>query len=265
MLRFIRVTINKTMSFIPAPIVRFYHRMASPPHFYRFTDKLLPWLIAIFILLAGYGLYSGLYLAPTDYQQGDSYRIIYVHVPAAWMSLFIYVVMAICGAIGLIWRMKLADVVLISSAPIGASFTFIALVTGSLWGKPMWGTWWVWDARLTSELILLFLYLGVISLYGAIEDKRTASRAVAILALVGVINIPIIHYSVQWWNTLHQGPTVTKMDKPSIHIDMLIPLLLMATAFTFYYGIAMLQAAKVELLIREQNKQWVKDMLETRS
>ncbi len=252
------------MSLVPAPIVRFYHRMASPPHFYSFTDKLLPWLIAIFILLAGYGLYSGLYLAPTDYQQGDSYRIIYVHVPAAWMSLFIYVVMAICGAIGLIWRMKIADVVLISSAPIGASFTFIALVTGSLWGKPMWGTWWVWDARLTSELILLFLYLGVISLYGAIEDKRTASRAVAILALVGVVNIPIIHYSVQWWNTLHQGPTVTKMDKPSIHVDMLIPLLLMATAFKFYYGIVMLQAAKVELLIREQNKQWVKDMLETR-
>ena len=251
------------MSIIPAPIVRFYHRMASPPHFYSFTDKLLPWLIVIFLLLLGTGLYGGLYLAPTDYQQGDSYRIIYVHVPAAWMSLFIYVIMAISGAISLIWRMKIADVVLISSAPIGASFTFIALVTGSLWGKPMWGTWWVWDARLTSELILLFLYLGVISLYGAIEDKRTASRAVAILALVGVVNIPIIHYSVQWWNTLHQGPTVTKMDKPSIHIDMLIPLLLMATAFKFYYAIAMLQVAKVELLIREQNTQWVKNKLET--
>lgn len=247
------------MSIVPAPLLRFYHRMASPPHFYSFSEKLLPWLTVIFLLLAGSGLYLGLYAAPTDYQQGDSYRIIYLHVPAAWMSLFIYVVMAVCGAIALIWRMKIASVVLISSAPIGASFTFIALVTGSLWGKPMWGTWWVWDARLTSELILLFLYLGVISLYGAIEDKRTASKAVAILALVGVVNIPIIHYSVQWWNTLHQGPTVTKMDKPSIHIDMLIPLLLMATAFKFYYGIAMLQVAKVEILMREKNSQWVKN------
>ena len=249
------------MSFIPAPIVRFYHRMASPPHFYSFSEKLMPWLIVCFLLLFIPGMYMGLYLAPTDYQQGDSYRIIYIHVPAAWMSLFIYVVMAISGAIALIWRMKIADVVLISSAPIGASFTFIALVTGSLWGKPMWGTWWVWDARLTSELILLFLYLGVISLYGAIEDKRTASRAVAILALVGVVNIPIIHYSVQWWNTLHQGPTVAKAGKPSMHVDMLIPLLLMATAFKFYYGIAMLQVAKVEILMREQNSQWVKNKI----
>lgn len=251
------------MSFVPTPISRFFHRMASPPHFYSLTNKLLPWLMTIFILLLGYGLYGGLYLAPTDYQQGDSYRIIYVHVPAAWMSLFIYVVMAMASAIGLIWRIKLAEIMVISSAPIGASFTFIALVTGSLWGKPMWGTWWVWDARLTSELILLFLYLGIISLYGAIEDKRRASRAVSILALVGVVNIPIIHYSVEWWNTLHQGPTVTKIDKPSIHIDMLIPLLTMAIAFKFYYLIALLQAAKVELLRREQNSQWVRSMLET--
>ena len=250
------------MSIVPAPILRFYHRMASPPHFYSFTDKLLPWLIVFFLILLVTGLYLGLYKAPTDYQQGDSYRIIYVHVPAAWMSLFIYMVMAIAGGIGLVWRMKIADVVAISSAPIGASFTFIALVTGSLWGKPMWGTWWVWDARLTSELILFFLYLGVISLYGAIEDKRVASRAVSILALVGVVNIPIIHYSVEWWNTLHQGPTITKLDKPSIHVDMLIPLLLMAIAFKLYYAIAMLQAAKVELLKREQNSQWVKKIVE---
>ncbi len=250
------------MSIFPAPLVRFYHRTASPPHFYKLSNTLLPWLTVIFLGLLISGLYLGLYQAPTDYQQGDSYRIIYVHVPAAWMSLFVYVMMAICGAISLIWRMKLADVVLISSAPIGASFTFIALVTGSLWGKPMWGTWWVWDARLTSELILLFLYLGVISLYGAIEDRRSASKAVAILALVGVINIPIIHYSVEWWNTLHQGPTVTKMDKPSIHIDMLIPLLLMAIAFKLYYAISMLQAAKLEILKREQNTQWVKNIVE---
>jgi heme exporter protein C len=249
------------MFLIPDPVVRFFHRMASPPHFYAFTERLMPWLVVIFLLLVGAGLYGGLYLAPADYQQGDSYRIIYIHVPSAWMSLFIYVVMAIAGAIGLVWRIKLSEIVMISSAPVGASFTFIALVTGSLWGKPMWGTWWVWDARLTSELILLFLYLGVIGLYGAIDDKRTASRAVAILALVGVVNIPIIHYSVEWWNTLHQGPTVTKMDKPSIHVSMLIPLLLMAVAFKFYYLIAMLQRARTELLLRERNAQWVKTMI----
>jgi heme exporter protein C len=246
------------MFLVPDPVVRFFHRMASPPHFYAFTERLMPWLVVIFLLLAVSGLYGGLYLAPPDYQQGDSYRIIYIHVPAAWMSLFIYVVMAIAGAIGLIWRIKLAEVVMISSASVGASFTFIALVTGSLWGKPMWGTWWVWDARLTSELILLFLYLGIIGLYGAIDDKRTASKAVAILALVGVVNIPIIHYSVEWWNTLHQGPTVAKVGKPSIHVSMLTPLLLMALAFKVYYAIALILQARVELLQRERNSQWVK-------
>ncbi len=250
------------MKFIPDPIGRFCHRMASPPHFYALTETLMPWLSALFLLFLLPGLYGGLVLAPPDYQQGDSYRIIYIHVPSAWMSLLVYMVMATSGAIGLIWRIKLAEIVAISSAPVGAGFTFIALVTGSLWGKPMWGTWWVWDARLTSELILLFLYLGVIGLYGAIDDKRTASKAVAILALVGVVNIPIIHYSVEWWNTLHQGPTVTKMDKPSIHISMLVPLLLMAVAFKLYYVIAMLQRARLELLQRERNAQWVKAMLE---
>jgi heme exporter protein C len=246
------------MFLVPDSVVRFFHRMASPPHFYTFSERLMPWLVVIFLLLTVTGLYGGLYLAPPDYQQGDSYRIIYIHVPSAWMSLFIYVVMAIAGAIGLIWRIKLAEVVMISSASVGASFTFIALVTGSLWGKPMWGTWWVWDARLTSELILLFLYLGIIGLYGAIDDKRTASKAVAILALVGVVNIPIIHYSVEWWNTLHQGPTVAKMDKPSIHVSMLTPLLLMALAFKVYYAIALILQARVELLQRERNSQWVK-------
>ncbi|MEI6270158.1 MAG: heme ABC transporter permease [Methylococcaceae bacterium] len=249
------------MFLVPDFVGRFFHRMASPPHFYAFTARLMPWLVVVFVLLTVSGLYGGLYLAPADYQQGDSYRIIYIHVPSAWMSLFIYMVMAIAGAIGLIWRIKLAEIVAISSAPIGASFTFIALFTGSLWGKPMWGTWWVWDARLTSELILLFLYLGVIGLYGAIDDKRVASKAVAILALVGVVNIPVIHYSVEWWNTLHQGPTVTKMDKPSIHVSMLIPLLLMALSFKMYYLIALIQRVRVELLQRERNSQWVKAMV----
>jgi len=220
----------------------------------------MPWLAGIFMLLLLAGLYGGLVLAPPDYQQGESYRIIFVHVPAAWMSLFIYMVMAFCGVVILVWRMKLAEVVLISSAAIGASFTFLALATGSLWGKPMWGTWWVWDARLTSELILLFLYLGVIGLHGAIEDKRIASRAVAILAIVGVVNIPIIHYSVEWWNSLHQGPTVTKFDKPSIHWSMLLPLLLMALAFQVYYVLALFQRCRAELLLRERNSKWVQEL-----
>jgi len=239
----------------------FFHKMASPPWFYRISGKLVPWFGAACALLMLYGLYGGLVLAPADYQQGDSFRIIYIHVPAAWMSLFIYVVMAVAGIIGLVWRMKMAEVVLISSAPIGAAFTFLALVTGSLWGKPMWGTWWVWDGRLTSELILLFLYLGVIALHNAIEDRQTAARAVAILAIVGVVNVPIIHYSVEWWSTLHQGPTVTKLDRPSIHIDMLIPLLVMAVAFKLYYVTALLIRSRVELLERERNSKWVREML----
>jgi heme exporter protein C len=237
------------------------HRLASPPSFYRLSGKLLPWLWTAFAGLLTWGLYGGLITAPADYQQGESFRIIYVHVPAAWLSLFIYVVMAACGLIALVWRIKLAEIVLISSAPIGATFTFLALVTGSLWGKPMWGTWWVWDARLTSELILLFLYLGVISLYGAIEDRRTAARAVSILALVGVVNIPIIHYSVEWWNTLHQGPTVTKFDKPSIHIDMLIPLLVMAVAFKLYYVNTLMMRVRGELLDRERDSKWVESLV----
>jgi heme exporter protein C len=237
-----------------------FHKLGSPPHFYRIAGKWIPWLNWIFAVLLLTGLYGGLVLAPPDYQQGESYRIIFIHVPAAWMSLFIYVAMAVCGAVIIVWRMKLAEVVLISSAPIGASFTFLALVTGSLWGKPMWGTYWVWDARLTSELILLFLYLGVIGLHNAIEDRRTAARAVAILALVGVVNIPIIHYSVEWWHSLHQGPTVTKFDKPSIHWSMLLPLLLMALAFQVYYVLALFHRCRAELLRRERNSKWVEEL-----
>jgi len=237
-----------------------FHKLGSPPHFYRIAGKWIPWLTALFLMLLLAGLYGGLIVAPADYQQGDSYRIIFVHVPSAWMSLFIYVVMAFCGGIVIVWRMKLAEVVLISSAPIGASFTFLALITGSLWGKPMWGTYWVWDARLTSELILLFLYLGIIGLHNAIDDKRVAARAVAILALVGVVNIPVIHFSVEWWNSLHQGPTVTKLDKPSIHYSMLIPLLLMALAFQVYYVLALFQKCRAELLQRERNSRWVEEL-----
>lgn len=226
------------------------------------SAKLVPWFAVSALLVAVYGLYLGLFVAPPDYQQGESYRIIFIHVPAAWMSMFVYVVMAVSAAIGLIWQIRLADVIAASSAPIGASFTFIALVTGSLWGKPMWGTYWVWDARLTSELILLFLYFGYMALQSSIEDQRMADKASGLLAIVGVVNIPIIHYSVEWWNTLHQGATVTKLDKPSIHIDMLIPLLLMALAFKLFYVAVVLIRARNEVLYRDRNRRWVRELIE---
>ncbi len=236
-----------------------FHRLGSPERFYRLSRVLAPWLGAASALLFAAGLYGGLVLAPPDYQQGDSYRIIYIHVPSAWMSMFCYVVLAVCGAMTLIWRLKLADVVARATAPLGASFTAIALATGSIWGKPMWGTWWVWDARLTSELILLFLYLGFIALQAAIDDRRNAARAGAVLALVGVINLPIIHYSVEWWNTLHQGATITKFDKPSIAMSMLVPLLLMFAAFKCFYFSVMLVRARGELLLAEHRANWVQN------
>ena len=240
---------------------RSFHRLGSPKSFYQIAERLIPWLSVITLMLIGVGLYGGLVVAPGDYQQGESVRIIYVHVPSAWLSLFVYIVMALSGGILLIWHLKLAEVILIASAPIGASFTLIALVSGALWGKPMWGAWWVWDARLTSELILLFLYWAVIALHNAIEDKRSAGRAAALLALVGVVNIPIIHYSVEWWNTLHQGPTVTKFDAPSIHFSMLIPLLLMFLGFQCLYGLILLLRARCEILKRERKSRWVQELL----
>lgn len=236
-------------------------KFASPMHFYLLVNRLTPWLGWGAAILFVAGVYGALFYAPADYQQGESFRIIYVHVPSAWMSMFAYMVMAAAGGAGLIWKTKVSDAIARSSAPLGASFTFLALVTGSLWGKPMWGTWWVWDARLTSELILLFLYLGYIALQSAIDDKRTAARAGAVLALVGVVNIPIIHYSVEWWNTLHQGPTITKLDTPSIHIDMLIPLLIMAIAFNLYYAAMVLIRARHEIIEQEKNSKWVQELI----
>jgi heme exporter protein C len=237
------------------------HTLISPKHFYHFAGRLLPWVAWITALLTCVGLYWGLVVAPPDYQQGESYRIIFIHVPSAWMSLFIYAVMAGAGAIVLIWHIKIAEVIAAASAPIGAAFTALALATGSLWGKPMWGTWWVWDGRLTSELVLLFLYLGYIALGNAIEDRRTASRATAVLALVGVVDLPIIHYSVEWWTTLHQGPSVTKIGAPSIDGSMLAPLLIMALAWKGYYGCLLLIRARCELLEREKNNPWVAEAL----
>ncbi len=241
--------------------MKWIHKWGSPPWFYRVSGMMLPWLTGLFAITLVYGLYAGLVLAPADYQQGDSFRIIYVHVPAAWMGMFIYIVMAVAAVVHLVWRIKIADVVLISSAPIGASFAFIALVTGSLWGKPMWGTWWTWDARLTSELLLLFIYLGIIALHSAVEDRQSAGRATAVLTLVGVVNIPIIHYSVVWWNTLHQGTTVMRLDGPAIAPQMLWPLLSMAIAFKLYYVIVMMLRARGEILARETKSRWVRELV----
>ena len=237
-----------------------FHKFASPPHFYRIAGRLVPWFGLTALLLLAWGLYGGLVLAPMDYQQKDAFRIIYVHVPSAWMSMFTYVMMAVAAGIGLIWRMKLAHIVAHAVAPIGAIFTFCALATGSIWGKPMWGTWWVWDARLTSELLLLFLYLGYMALANAFDDRKQGDRASAILALVGVVNIPIIHYSVEWWNTLHQGPTVTKFDTPSITWDMLWPLLVMALGFKLYLFTVATWRARAEILRREHRSAWTREL-----
>lgn len=236
-----------------------FHRLASPPTFYRWGGT-LQWIFGVLaVLLIVVGTYGGLVLAPADYQQGDAFRIIYVHVPSAWLSLFVYTSMAVAGGVALIWRMKLAELYLIAAAPLGAAFTALALVTGMLWGEPMWGTYWVWDARLTSELVLLFLYLGVIALAAAFEDPRRGARAAAVLALIGVVNVPIIHYSVEWWNSLHQGATVTKFDSPSITGDMLWPLLVNALGFMCYF--ACLQCVRMRALIlsRERDARWVRE------
>ena len=236
-------------------------KFASPMNFYLLVNRFAPWLGRAAVVLFAVGLYGAFFYAPADYQQGESFRIIYVHVPSAWMSMFIYMTMAGAGAAGLVWKTKVSDAIARSCAPLGASFTFLALATGSLWGKPMWGTWWVWDARLTAELILLFLYLGYIALQSAIDDRRMAARAGAVLALVGVVNIPIIHYSVEWWNTLHQGPTITKMDTPSIHVDMLIPLLVMIAAFMCYFFALVLVRARAEIIEQERNSKWVQELV----
>ncbi|NII09448.1 heme ABC transporter permease [Oleiagrimonas sp. C23AA] len=241
-------------------LVYWYHKLGSPPTFYRFAGVLRPWCLAIALILAVIGLYGGLYLAPADYQQGDAYRIIFIHVPSAWMSLFIYGVMAVAALVAVVWRMKMAEVIAMQSAPIGAAFTFITLCTGSLWGKPMWGTWWTWDARLTSELVLLFIYLGIIGLFHAFEDRRHGARAACFLILVGVVNLPIVHYSVVWWNTLHQGTTVRIFGKSNITTSMLWPLLVMMFSTKFYYAASLFGRARADLLDLESGKAWVKQI-----
>jgi heme exporter protein C len=241
---------------------KFIHKLASPPHFYSIAASMLPWFAIPGLLLIAYGTYAGLFVAPADYQQGDAFRIIYVHVPAAYLSMMAYMVMAISAGIGLIWRLKLAHAVSAAAAPLGAWFTFLALATGSIWGRPMWGTWWEWgDPRLTSELVLLFLYLGYMALRNAIDDIAKADRASAVLALVGAVNIPIIHFSVEWWSSLHQGPTLVKKGGPAMDTAMLYPLLAMIFGFTLLFGALLLRRLRTEVLYRERRKRWVRDMV----
>jgi len=232
--------------------------LISPKKFFYLSNRLIPWLAALFILSFSYGIIGGLILAPADYLQGDGFRIIYVHAPCAFLSLFIYAVMAAAAVAGIVWRLKLAFLVMKHSATIGAGFTLLALITGSLWGKPMWGTWWIWDARLTSELILLFLYAGTILFQSAISQKKQGERATAILVLVGFIDIPIIHYSVYWWNTLHQGATLKVFAPSAIDSTMLYPLLAMIAAFLIYYVIVLLLRMGYELTAVEANHHWLR-------
>lgn len=224
--------------------------LANPSFFMRLTDRVLPWLAGLWVVLLGVGLYLAFFVAPADYQQGDTVRIMFIHVPSAWLAMFCYMLIAASSIGSLIWRHPLADVAAKAAAPIGAAFTLLALVTGSLWGKPMWGAYWVWDARLTSVLVLFFLYLGLIALWQSIEEPSRAGRAAAILAIVGIVNIPIIKFSVDWWNTLHQPASVMRVSGPTIHPSILTPLLVMAAAFTVLFIWLHLKAMRAEILRR---------------
>ncbi|PIP80400.1 MAG: heme ABC transporter permease [Gammaproteobacteria bacterium CG22_combo_CG10-13_8_21_14_all_40_8] len=238
---------------------QWFHRLSSPKWFYQISGRMLPWLWTITLALLAFGLYQGLYNSPADYQQGNSVRIMYLHVPTAMASMFFYVYMAIAAAVGYIWRIKVAHMVAVSIAPVGAMMTFLALFTGSFWGRPTWNTWWIWDARITSELILLFLYLGFMSLHQAFDDREVGDRAAGVLAMVGLVNIPIIHYSVYWWNTLHQGATISKFEKPTIDPSMLTALLTMIVAIILFALCIILIRIRTEIMSREYGKQWLKE------
>ena len=233
-------------------------RFAAPQRFHALAGRLVPWFAAAAVLLTVAGLYIGFFVAPTDFQQGEVYRIIFVHVPAAWMAMFVYLVMAFWAAVGLIFNTRLASMLALALAPTGAWMAFIALWTGALWGRPTWGTYWVWDARLTSTLLLLFLYLGFLSLHAAIDDPRRADRAAGLLALVGVVNVPIIYFSVQWWNTLHQGASVSLTRAPSMATVMLTGMLVMALAAWMYCIAVALARVRVIILEREQHAAWAR-------
>ncbi|OOS01633.1 heme ABC transporter permease [Canicola haemoglobinophilus] len=237
---------------------KWLHPYAKSETQYHLCGKFIPFFAIVSVLLLATGVVWGLAFAPADYQQGNSFRIIYIHVPAAIFSMGLYVSMAIAGIIGLVWQIRQAYLSILAMAPIGVVFTFLALVTGAIWGKPTWGTWWVWDARLTSSLILFFLYLGVIALYSAFQDRLTGMKAAAILSIVGVLNIPVIHFSVLWWNTLHQGASITKFEKPSIATPMLIPLILCIFGFMALTIWFTLVSYRTQLLKDDSKRPWVK-------
>jgi len=234
------------------------HALANPRRFRRLADRIWPWTALLCALLMPVGLYWALVVAPPDYQQGDAARIMYIHVPAAWMCTLVYALIAVCGAVALVWRHPLAEVAGRAAAPIGAVFTAIALITGSIWGKPMWGTWWVWDARLTSVLILFFLYLGYIALHDAFDDPQRGARAASILALVGAVDLPIIKFSVEWWNTLHQPASIIRLDGPTIDSSMLWPLLVMVLAFKLLFVTLWLLGIDARLAERRTHALWLR-------
>ena len=233
-----------------------WFKYSAPRAFYPLAGRMIPWFSAAAVLLAVWGLYLGLFVAPTDAQQGEAYRIIFIHVPAAWMSMLLYVVMAFWAGVGLVFNTRLSSMMALALAPTGALMTFLALWTGALWGKPTWGAWWVWDARLTSELILLFLYIGFMSLHAAIDDARRADRAAAVLAMVGVVNVPIIYFSVKWWNTLHQGASVSLTKAPSMAAVMLQGMLIMSLALWMYCIAVALARVRAIIREREQGGAW---------
>jgi heme exporter protein C len=238
-----------------------FHMLGSAPYFYRFSRIVAPWLWAGFAVTAIYAAYLAIYVVPGDYQQGDSMRILYIHVPSAWQAMFAYGVMTLLAIIALIWRIRLTEIMAMSCAPIGAALTLVCLATGSIWGKPMWGTWWEWDARLTSMLVLLFIYIGIMGLYAAYDDKRKGARVASILVLAGAVNIPIIHFSVEWWNTLHQGQTIRLMGESSMDPSMIPPLIWMVVATKLFFGAALLDRSRNELLEQDRSKKWVEQEL----
>ncbi len=235
-------------------------RFSSPQAFYPLAGKMVPWFAGLAAILAAIGLYIGFFVAPVDAQQGQSYRIIFVHVPASWMSMFIYLVMAGWAALGLAFNTRLSHMMAAALAPTGAMFAFLSLWTGALWGKPTWGTYWVWDARLTSQLVLLFLYVGVMALHAAIDDARRADKASALLALVGVVNVPIIYFSVQWWNTLHQGASVSATSAPSMAMTMFAGMMIMVLAFWMYSIAVALARVRTIVLERERHAGWAHEL-----
>ncbi len=239
-----------------------FHKLGSPKWFFGIASTLMPWLLWVGVAMLAAGIGWGLGFAPQDYLQGNSYRIIFIHVPSAFLAQSVYIMMAVAGLVTLVWRMKLADVFVKAVAPVGAVLTFLALFTGAVWGKPTWGTWWIWDARLTSMLILLFLYFGVIALGAAISDEKSSARAVAVLVLVGVVNIPIIKYSVEWWNTLHQPATFKLTEKPSMPAEMWVPLLLSVLGLYLIFGWLACLRMQTEILVREGRTRWVKELVQ---